>query len=258
MTRSMLYYRHHVKDDSFLRMRMRELAQTRPRFGYRRIHVLLKREGWKVNHKKIRRIYAEEQLHLRTKKRKKRASHLRIVLPPPTNPNERWSMDFVADNLLDGRRIRILTVVDQLSRECPLLEPDFSLSGTKVANALDRVSKEIGYPQSITVDNGSEFYSKAMDLWAHQNNVKLDFIRPGKPTENGFIESFNGKLRDEFLNLNLFASLADARIKLEAWRKDYNEHRPHSSIGNLTPNEFVEKSQKNATAQGRNSSKKLS
>ena len=199
-----------------------------------------------VNHKKIRRIYAEEQ-----KKRKKRASHLRIVLPPPTLVNERWSMDFVTDNFINGRRFRTLTVIDNLSRECPLLEPGFSLTGKKVADALENLARVRGYPSTITVDNGPEFISKALDLWAYQNGVSLDFIRPGKPTENGFIESFNGKLRDECLNVNLFVSLADVKTKLEVWRKDYNEVRPHSSIGNLTPAEFVKGSQKTETAKVR-------
>ena len=149
-------------------------------------------------------------------------------------------MDFVADTLLDGRRFRALTVVDNWSRHSQLIEPDFTLTGTKVVAALERVAKRMGYPQMITVDNGSEFTSKALDAWAHEHGVKLDFIRPGKPVENAVIESFNGRFRDECLNTNVFVSLHDARQKIEAWRIDYNEHRPHGSLGDLTPQEFVE------------------
>lgn len=149
-------------------------------------------------------------------------------------------MDFVADTLLDGRRFRALTVVDNWSRHSPLIEPDFTLTGTKVVAALERMAKRTGYPQMITVDNGSEFTSKALDAWAHAHGVKLDFIRPGKPVENAVIESFNGRFRDECLNTQVFVSLHDARQKIEAWRIDYNEHRPHGSLGDLTPQEFAE------------------
>lgn len=227
---------------------MRELAQSRPRFGYRRIHILLSREGWRVNHKKIRRIYSEEKLSLRTKKRKKRASHLRVILPTPDAPNQRWSMDFMMDTLVNGRRFRILTVVDNFSRECPLLEVAVSMTGKTVAGHLDGLGKERGYPQAITVDNGTEFFSRAMDAWAYHNKVQLAFIRPGKPVENAFIESFNGRLRDECLNATLFHSINDAKEKIETWRRDYNENRPHSSLGNISPNEFVRKGTKKMAA----------
>jgi putative transposase len=220
-------------------MRMREIAQVRRRFGYRRIHVMLRREGWAVNHKRVYRLYRLEGLSVRTKKRKKRASHLRVVPTAPVQVNERWSMDFVQDTLDDGRRFRALTLVDVFTRECLALLADSSLSGHKVAALLDQVAANRSYPKQITVDNGTEFYSKAMDSWAYRNGVQLDFIRPGRPMENGYIESFNGRLRDECLNGELFLSLVDAREKLEAWRRDYNEHRPHSSIGNLTPIEFA-------------------
>jgi putative transposase len=220
-------------------MRLRELAEARRRYGYRRLTVLLRREGWAVNHKRVYRLYQEEDLSVRTKKRKKRISHLRVVPAPPTRPNERWAMDFVYDRLEAGHSFRTLNVVDVLTRECLAIHADRQLSGTKVSKVLDVIAGERGYPKEITVDNGTEFFSRAMDAWAHRHGVKLDFIRPGRPMENGFIESFNGKLRDECLNGELFSDLVDARRKLEAWRRDYNENRPHSSIGNLTPVEFA-------------------
>jgi putative transposase len=193
-----------------------------------------------INGKRVRRLYREEGLAVRLTRRRKRASQLRVMPPSPSQMNERWSMDFVADTLLDGRRFRALTVVDNWSRHSPLIEADFTLTGTKVVVALERVVRLHGYPKMITVDNGSEFASRALDAWAYAHGVKLDFIRPGKPVENAVIESFNGRFRDECLNANVFVSLHDARQKIEAWRSDYNEHRPHSSLGNLTPQEFVE------------------
>jgi putative transposase len=238
--RASWYYRPHPRDDRAIRGRICELAQARPRFGFQRIHVLLRREGWLVNKKRVHRIYREEGLTVRLRQRRKRASHLRISPPRPSQRNERWSMDFVTDTLLDGRRFRALTVVDHWSRHSPLIEPDFTLTGTKVVAVLDRVAKQHGYPQIITVDNGSEFASKALDAWAYAHGVKLDFIRPGKPVENAVIESFNGRFRDECLNAQVFVSLHDARQKIEAWRIDYNEHRPHGSLGDLTPREFAE------------------
>jgi putative transposase len=201
---------------------------------------MLRREGWLINCKRVRRLYREEGLAVRLTHRRKRASQRRVVPPAPKQVNERWSMDFVADTLLDGRRFRALTVVDNYSRHSQIIEPDFTLNGTKVVTALERVAKQCGYPQMITVDNGSEFTSKALDTWAYAHGVTLDFIRPGKPVENAVIESFNGRFRDECLNANVFVSLHDARQKIEAWRIDYNEHRPHSSLGDLTPKEFIE------------------
>jgi len=192
-----------------------------------------------VNVKRVYRLYKLEGLEVRTKRRKKRASHLRVVMPTPVAPNEQWSMDFMRDTLDDGRPFRILTVVDIFTRECPLLAADTSLSGQRVADLLDGMALERGYPKAITVDNGSEFYSKAMDSWAYRHGVQLQFIRPGKPVENALIESFNGRLRDELLNGELFMGLPDARQKLEAWRRDYNQNRPHSSMGDLTPVEFA-------------------
>jgi putative transposase len=240
LCRATFYYRSHRKDETPIRMRMRELAHERPRWGYLRLHVLLRREGWKVNKKRTYRIYREEGLSVRTKQRKKRASHLRVVPPAATGPNERWAMDFIHDQLMSGARFRALTVVDTYTRECPMLVADTSFSGKKVAAALDELAGERGYPKVITVDNGSEFYSKEMDAWAYRRGVRLDFIRPGKPVENGYIESFNGRLRDELLNAELFSDLVDAQGKLEAWRRDYNGNRPHSALSGMTPKEFAE------------------
>lgn len=239
LNRSTFYLKSTAKDQTPLRTRLRELAAARPRFGYPRLHVLLRREGWKVNIKRVYRLYKLEGLEVRTKKRQKRASHLRVVPPAAAAANERWSMDFMRDTLDDGRPFRILTVVDTFTRECPLLAADTSLTGKCVADLLDSVAIERGYPRSITVDNGTEFYSKAMDSWAYRHGVQLQFIRPGKPVENAFIESFNGRLRDELLNGELFIGLLDARQKLEAWRRDYNQNRPHGSLGDLTPVEFA-------------------
>ena len=218
-------------------MRLRELAGSRVRYGYRRLTVMLRREGWEVNAKRIYRLYTEEGLIVRTQKRRQRAQRQRIPSGQAIRPNQKWSMDFVAQRLADGRWIRALTVVDQFTRECLLLHADTALSGEKVAGALDRVVAGRGAPQSITVDNGTEFASKAMDLWAYQNAVHLDFIRPGRPVENGYIESFNGRLRDECLNVEVFFTLADARRKLDHFRDDYN--RPHSALDDRTPAEFA-------------------
>ena len=238
-------YKSVAEDTTALRMRIREIAEVRRRFGYRRVHVMLLREGWQLNHKRTYRIYRQEGLSVRTKKRKKRGSHLRVVPASAAAPNERWSMDFVADSLLDGRAFRALTVVDNFSRESLIVQADFSLTGAKVAAALDRVCGELGrgYPKMITVDNGTEFYSRAMDAWAYRHGVRLDFIRPGRPVENAFIESFNGRLRDECLNAEVFFSIADANEKITAWRIDHNTCRPHSSIGNLAPAEYAIDSQ---------------
>ena len=219
-------------------MRLRELAAVRVSYGYRRLHVLLRREGWKVNHKLVYRLYREEGLEVRTKKRRKRVSALRVVLPVASRPNERWSMDFVSDSLHDGRRFRVLTLLDHFSRVSPAIEVGSSITGKRVVAVLERLAIEHGLPRVITTDNGTEFTSRAVDEWAHRNGVKLDFIRPGKPIENAYIESFNGRLRQECLNQSWFSSLEDAKIKIEAWRTDYNEHRPHTSLGNQSPEQF--------------------
>jgi putative transposase len=232
-----------------LRLRIRELAHARPRFGYQRIWVLLRREGWLVNRKRVRRLYRLEglQLRMRVRRRKHIALH-RGPAPISTRPTERWSMDFVHDAFADGRPFRVLTVVDQWSRQSPLLEVATAMSGRTVSEALDRVLGPGTIPRSITVDHGTEFTSRALEDWAYRRGVQLDFIRPGKPVENAFIESFNGRLRDECLNVHQFLSLEDARRKIEVWRRDYNEQRPHSSLGNLTPSEFVAHRQGTRTA----------
>ncbi len=237
--RMTLRYEHHRDPQEALRVRLRELAGSRVRYGYRRLTVLLKREGWQVNAKRIYRLYIEEGLVVRTQKRRERAQRQRVPLGQAVRPNQKWSMDFVAQRLPDGRWIRVLTVVDQYTRECLTLFADNALSCEKVATALDKIVVLRGAPESITVDNGTEFASKAMDLWAYKNGVHLDFIRPGKPVENGYIESFNGKLRDECLNVEIFFTLADARRKLHLWRRDYNHHRPHSALADRTPAEFA-------------------
>jgi putative transposase len=248
INRATAYYRSCKKDRGELRVRLRDLATVRVSYGYRRLHVLLRREGWRVNHKLVYRIYKEEGLEVRTKTRRKRVSALRIVLPAPTRPNERWSMDFVSDSLHDGRRFRALTLVDHFTRESPGIEVGNSIPGRRVVAVLERLAKTHGLPQVITTDNGTEFTSRAVDEWAHRNGVKLDFIRPGKPIENAYIESFNGRLRQECLEENWFMSLEDAKIKIEAWRKDYNEHRPHSSLKDETPQAFAEDWQLSRTA----------
>lgn len=225
-------------DDPSVIARIKDLAESRRRFGYRRLFTLLKREGIKMNQKKFRRIYKEQKLSLKIRKGKKIRSLPRSPIEPPDGVNQRWSMDFMSDQLgPTGRRFRVLTVVDDFTRECVLLYADFSIPGTTVTRALAGLDR---LPKIFNIDNGSEFTGKAMDSWAFENGIKLDFIRPGKPNENAFIESFNGKLRDECLNENWFLSLEDARRTIEEWRIDYNENRPHSSLGNLTPNEFAD------------------
>lgn len=197
-----------------------------------------------MNHKRVRRLYRLEglQVRMRVRRRKHMALH-RGPAPVPAGPTERWSMDFVHDALADGRPFRILTVVDQWSRQSPMLEVASNMSGQTVGEALDRVLTGGAVPRSITVDHGTEFQSRALEDWAYRRGVQLDFIRPGKPVENAFIESFNGRLRDECLNVHQFTSLDDARSKIEAWRLDYNQRRPHGSLGHLTPNEFVRQRQ---------------
>jgi putative transposase len=222
-----------------LRVRLRDLASTRIRYGYRRLTVMLRREDWHVNTKRVYRLYREEGLELRMKKRAKRAAQTRIRLAEASYPNQRWSMDFVSDRLVDGRWFRILTVVDQYRRECLCAHAERSQSGEKVAEQRERVIALRGAPESITSDNGSEFAGRAMDYWAHQTGVKLDFIRPGKPVENGYIESFNGRLRDQCLNVEEFLDLADAQLKIERWKSDYNQQRPHSALADRTPQELA-------------------
>ena len=222
-----------------LRERLQTLAMLRPRWGYRRLHHLLRREGCTHNRKLTQRLYREEGLHVRRRPRK-RVAVPRAPLATPTRPNQRWSMDFVGDALGDGRKFRSLTLVDDLTRESPAIEVDVSLPGERVVRVLDRVAEERGgYPEVIVCDNGPEFRSEALDQWAHQHRVHLAFIEPGKPVQNAYIESFNGRFRDECLNENWFVSLADARQTIEAWRVDYNDTRPHSGLADRTPAEFA-------------------
>jgi putative transposase len=221
-----------------LRERLHTLALLRPRWGYRRLHVLLRREGRAVNKKLVQRVYREEGLSVRRRKRK-RVAIARVPVPAPTRPNERWSMDFVSDALADGRKFRALTLIDDYTRECPVIEVDRSLSGERVARVLDRVAAVRGFPTAIVCDNGPEFRSQALDQWAHDRGVALQFIDPGRPTQNPFAESFNGRLRDECLNESWFVGLRDAQDTIEAWRIDYQVTRPHSGLAGRTPEEFA-------------------
>jgi putative transposase len=226
-------------DDAGLRQRMKAIAQERRRFGYRRLHVLLKREGYVINHKKLFRLYREEKLAVRRRGGRKRAIGTRAPMLVPVAPNERWSLDFVSDQLTDCRRFRILTIVDDCTRESLALVADTSLSGVRVARELDRLMIERGKPKMIVSDNGSELTSNAILTWADQAGVEWHYIAPGKPMQNAFIESFNGRLRDELLNETLFTSLAQARVALGCWRADYNGSRPHSQLGWKTPSEYA-------------------
>lgn len=238
LCRASARYRVRRHDQSVLVRRIREIAASRVRYGYLRIHVLLRREGWKVNRKRVYRLYKQEGLSLRFKKAKKRVSSSRVLQPPTVKPNERWSLDFMSDTLNRGRKIRVLTIVDHFSRVSPAIEVDNSLPGARVTEVLDRAIGVHGKPESLCVDNGPEFSGKALDQWAHKNKVKLLFSRPGKPTDNAMIETFNAKVRIECLNQNWFESLEDAREQMEQWRKEYNLERPHSSLNNQTPAEF--------------------
>ena len=237
--RSVCRYRAHGRDDRALRLRLKELAYARPRYGYRRLTTLLQREGWPVNHKRVHRIYREEELMVRTKRRKRRVAEVRVKLPPAIQVGERWSIDFVSDQLADGRRFRVLTAVDHVSRECVCLRAAQSLPSQAVTEALDEAMDIYGQPEAITMDNGTEFACNHFDQWAYRRGIQLDFITPGRPVENGIIESFNGKLRDECLNVHWFESLADVRAEIEAWREEYNQMRPHSSLGNRAPAEYI-------------------
>jgi len=224
-----------------LRMRIKEIAAVRPSWGSPRIHVLLRREGWPVNHKRTARLYRQEGLNLRRKRpRRRKAAVTPSPSAAPTRRDERWSMDFVHDQLHDGRRLRVLTVVDQYTREALATEARRSFSAHDVIGVLNRLSRSHGKPAMIQVDNGSEFTSRALDAWAYREDVRLDFSRPGKPTDNAHIESFNARLRSECLNAHVFESLEDAEETLTSWRSDYSAVRPHSALGMLTPREVAE------------------
>jgi putative transposase len=237
--RTSVRYRSTRADDAALRVRLRELAGERRRFGYRRLHILMRREGHIMNHKKLRRLYREERLMVRKRGGRKRALGTRAPMSVPQGMNERWSLDFLSDQLTDCRRIRILAVVDDFSRECLALIADTSISGMRVARELDAVITGRGRPKAIVSDNGTELTSLAILSWSQEHRVDWHYIAPGKPTQNAFIESFNGKLRDELLNETLFASLDHARKALAIWKNDYNTFRPHSALGNVPPAIFV-------------------
>lgn len=239
ISRSLYGYRSRRPVAEGLRERICELAGEKRRYGYRRIHVLLRREGWSVNRKRTYRLYREAGLAVRRRKRKRIALFERKPLPKPSAVNRSWSMDFVSDGLCDGRRLRCLAIVDDFSRECLVLEVDTSITGKRVVAVLERLADLRGLPLSITVDHGPEFEGQVLDAWAYQAGVRLSFIRPGKPVENAYIESFNGRFRDECLNEHWFLTMAHARRAIEAWRVEYNTERPHSSLGNLTPEEYA-------------------
>jgi putative transposase len=247
LSRSVLSYRSEKQtNDTLLQHRLRELALERKRFGYRRLHVLLQREGTVVNHKKVYRLYREADLGVRRRKRRRGIAVTRQPLALPSRANQVWSMDFVMDALATGRRLKILTVVDDFTKESVLIEPAHSLTGDDVTELLDRVSQVRGYPQAVRTDQGPEFTCRAFDQWAYQRGVQPLLIQAGKPTQNAYIESFNGKLRDECLNEHWFRDLHDARTIISAWRRDYNEQRPHSALGYLAPAQFAASQRQNA------------
>nr|WP_235528338.1 IS3 family transposase [Sphingomonas sp. Leaf231] len=233
--RTSMRYAHRRSDDGDLRSRLREIAAERRRFGYRRLGIMLAREGIVMNHKKLLRLYREENLRVRRRRGRKRAMGTRAPMTLPQGPNQRWSLDFVSDTLISGRRIRILAVVDDFTRECLALVVDTSLSGARVARELDAIIAVRGVPLKIVSDNGTELTSLAILRWTQERPVEWHYIAPGKPQQNGYVESFNGRLRDECLNETLFVSLGHARSVLRLWRDDYNHVRPHSGVGGLTP-----------------------
>jgi putative transposase len=234
--RALYVYKSKRGDQAALKSRIKDICETRVRYGYRRVHVLLQRDGWAINVKRVYRLYRELGLQLRNKTPKRRVkAKLREDRTEARQINETWAMDFVHDQLATGRKIRVLTIIDTFSRFSPAVDPRFSYRGEDVVLTLERICKTVGYPRTIRVDQGSEFVSRDLDIWAYQKDVVLDFSRPGKPTDNSFIESFNGKFRSECLNTHWFLSLDDARQKMEHWRRDYNEVRQHSAIGNEAP-----------------------
>jgi len=234
------YYEECQPDPNLeLRAALRQHAARRRRFGYRRLHVLLAREGWQVNHKRVLRVYQEERLQVK-QRRRKATRQARTEKPVAADRmNQRWALDFVSDQLANGRRFRLLTVVDVFTRECLAVEVDTSLTGQRVTRVLERLQELRGRPEALRTDNGPEFAGRALDGWAYARGVKLEFIEPGKPMQNGYVESFNGKIRDECLNEHWFNGLEEARQIVEQWRQDYNEQRPHSALGNQTPREFA-------------------
>lgn len=237
--RNVVHYKPKLRpEDDHIRIRLRELAEERRRFGYRRLYVLLRREGVMANRKRVYRIYREERLTVRKRKRKRIAQARDRKIEAPRRPNQLWAMDFVSDVVAGGRRIRTLTVVDAFTREALALEVDTSITGDRVSRVLDEIGEHRGFPETIQVDNGPEFRGLVLDHWAYTRKVELAFIDPGKPTQNAYIESFNGRLRDECLNQHWFASLREARRLIQSWQEDYNERRPHSSLGYMAPAEY--------------------
>lgn len=245
MNRGSWRYQRKERNEAALRARLRELAGERPRFGYRRLHRMLGREKehgiakWVVNHKRVYRIYREEGLAMRRRKSKRFRAEGRVPMALPTRANQMWTMDFTRDSLASGRKFRTLNLMDGYTREALWIEVDTSLPGLRVVQVLEWVVQERGLPEAIQVDNGPEFISRVVDQWAYANGVALHFIDPGKPVQNAFIESFNGKFRDECLNQDWHTSLEDARRTIEAWRVDYNTVRPHSSLRYRTPKEYA-------------------
>ena len=239
VARATVRYQSVTADAAPIRERLRALALTRPRFGYRRLTVLLRREYGVVNHKRVYRWYRQDGLQVRRQRRKRVAVTNRVVPHVPEQAGEQWAMDFMRDTLANGRSFRTLNVVDACTRECLAIEVDTSLPGLRVVRVLDRLTAGHGTPHTIRVDNGPEFAGVVLDAWAYTKGVHLDFIEPGKPTQNGLLESFNGKFRDECLNGHWFRDLPEARRLIEAWRVDYNEERPHSALGNLPPRVFA-------------------
>jgi len=240
ISRSVYHYRPRRRDQTPLVNRIKVIAAARVRYGYQRVHILLRREGWLVNRKRVYRLYRLEGLSLFQRRPRRHRSAMQRNRPPGAQArNECWSMDFVSDQLYDGRKLRALTLIDAYTRECLAIWVDQGIRGEHVVTVVDTVSTERGAPRRIQVDNGPEFVSKVLDRWAYDRHVELAFSRPGKPTDNAFIEAFNGRLRQECLNQHWFLSLADARGKIEAWRQGYNETRPHGALGWKTPVEFA-------------------
>ena len=237
--RSSVRYKSIRPDDGDLREAMKKVAGERRRFGYRRIHIMLQRQGIVMNQKKLRRLYREERLQVRRRGGRKRALGTRRPMVLPVSSNERWSLDFVSDAFTDGRRFRVLCIVDDFTRECLGLIADTSLSGARVVRELDAIIARRGKPHTIVSDNGTELTSMAVLKWCQESGVEWHYIAPGKPTQNAFVESFNGRFRDECLNDTLFAALSDARVAINKWRHDYNNERPHSALGNIPPAEFA-------------------
>lgn len=238
--KSVYFYKSRKDEQAVLKQRIKEIAYSRVHYGYRRIHIMLQREGYIINHKRVYRIYNEQLLQMRTKKPRRRVQAKprkdRVI---PLKKNDIWSMDFVSDALFTGEKIRILTIVDAYTRESPSIGVGFTYKGYDVVQTLNQAVQKHGLPAYIRVDNGPEFISKELDLWAYANKVTIDFSRPGKPTDNAYIESFNSRFRQECLNEHWFLNLEDARLKIVGWWGEYNSHRPHSSLGYKTPEEFA-------------------